>query len=78
WLAATKKLNSSGTQGIYLPGQMWYALAGFIWDEGGDLATQSGGTWKGTLDTPQALRGMDFYKKLQALGKGPKDSDEAR
>lgn len=77
WLAATKKLNSSGTQGIYLPGQMWYALAGFIWDEGGDLATQSGGTWKGTLDTPQALRGMDFYKKLQALGKGPKDSDEA-
>ncbi|MCI3243529.1 extracellular solute-binding protein [Streptomyces sp. 7R016] len=77
WIAATKKLNSSGSQGIYLPGQMWYALAGFIWDEGGDLATRTGGTWKGTLDTPQALRGMDFYKKLQALGKGPKDSDEA-
>ncbi|MEV0211549.1 extracellular solute-binding protein [Streptomyces sp. NPDC050788] len=77
WIAATKKLNSSGSQGIYLPGQMWYALAGFIWDEGGDLATRTGGTWKGTLDTPQARRGMDFYKKLQALGKGPKDSDEA-
>ncbi|WP_330284889.1 extracellular solute-binding protein [Streptomyces sp. NBC_00588] len=77
WIAATEKLNSSGSQGIYLPGQMWYALAGFIWDEGGDLATRTGGTWKGTLDTPQALRGMDFYKKLQALGKGPKDSDEA-
>jgi N,N'-diacetylchitobiose transport system substrate-binding protein len=77
WIAATKKLNTGGTQGIYLPGQSWYSLAGFVWDEGGDLATQSGGKWKGTLDTPEAIRGMEFYEKLQALGKGPKDSDEA-
>ncbi|MET9128922.1 extracellular solute-binding protein [Streptomyces antibioticus] len=77
WITATEKLNKAGTQGIYLPGQTWYALAGFIWDEGGDLATESGGSWKGTLDTPEALRGMDFYKELQALGKGPRDSDEA-
>ncbi|MCD9901429.1 extracellular solute-binding protein [Streptomyces sp. MT29] len=76
WIDATTQLNKGGTQGIYLPGQMWYALAGFIWDEGGDLATESGGTWSGTLDTPEALRGMAFYEKLQALGKGPKDSDE--
>ncbi|WNI28333.1 extracellular solute-binding protein [Streptomyces sp. ITFR-6] len=76
WLAATAKLNKGGTQGIYLPGQMWYALAGFIWDEGGDLATESGGKWQGALDTPQALRGMKFYGQLQALGKGPRDSDE--
>ncbi|WNI21584.1 extracellular solute-binding protein [Streptomyces sp. ITFR-16] len=76
WLAATEKLNKGGTQGIYLPGQMWYALAGFVWDEGGDLATESGGKWKGALDTPEALRGMKFYEQLQALGKGPKDSDE--
>lgn len=76
WLAATEKLNKGGTQGIYLPGQMWYALAGFVWDEGGDLATESGGKWKGALDTPEAQRGMEFYGQLQALGKGPKDSDE--
>lgn len=76
WITATGKLNKGGTQGIYLPGQMWYALAGFVWDEGGDLATESGGTWKGALDTPEALRGMEFYEKLQVLGKGPKDSDE--
>ncbi|MFD3410409.1 extracellular solute-binding protein [Streptomyces cyaneofuscatus] len=76
WIDATTQLDKGGTQGIYLPGQMWYALAGFIWDEGGDLATESGGTWSGALDTPEALRGMAFYEKLQALGKGPKDSDE--
>ncbi|MEV0522041.1 extracellular solute-binding protein [Streptomyces sp. NPDC050439] len=78
WVAATKKLNKGSQQGIYLPGQNWYTYAGFVWDEGGDLATESGGTWKGTLDSPEALRAMAFYEKLQALGKGPKDSDEAQ
>ncbi|WP_199550493.1 extracellular solute-binding protein, partial [Streptomyces sp. N35] len=77
WLAATEKLNTGKQQGIYLPGQNWYTLAGMIWDEGGDLAVQEGETWKGALDTPEALAGMNFYKELQALGKGPKDSDEA-
>ncbi|MGW4796684.1 extracellular solute-binding protein [Nonomuraea sp. NPDC004297] len=77
WLEVTKRLNKSGNQGIYLTGQTWYALAGFIWDEGGDLAVQEGGRWKGALDTPQALAGLDYYQRLQALGKGPKDADEA-
>ncbi|GAA4990440.1 N,N'-diacetylchitobiose transport system substrate-binding protein [Nonomuraea thailandensis] len=77
WLEVTKKLNKDGNQGIYLTGQTWYALAGFVWDEGGDLAVQEGGKWKGALDTPQALAGMEYYKQLQALGKGPKDADEA-
>ncbi|WP_428950241.1 extracellular solute-binding protein [Streptomyces sp. cg35] len=78
WIDATKKLDKGAQQGIYLPGQNWYALSGFVWDEGGDLATESGGQWKGALDSPEALRAMAFYKKLQALGKGPKDSDEAQ
>ncbi|MEU8355294.1 extracellular solute-binding protein [Nonomuraea sp. NPDC048882] len=77
WLEVTEKLNKGGNQGIYLTGQTWYALAGFVWDEGGDLAVQEGGKWRGALDTPQALAGMDYYKRLQALGKGPKDADEA-
>ncbi|GAA3003321.1 extracellular solute-binding protein [Streptosporangium longisporum] len=78
WLEVTAKLNKGGDQGIYLPGQNWYTFAGFVWDEGGDLAVNEGGTWKGGLGTPQALAAIEFYRKLQALGKGPKDSDEAR
>ncbi|MFI1395774.1 extracellular solute-binding protein [Streptomyces sp. NPDC020681] len=78
WLQITGKLNKGTRQGIYLPGQNWYTLAGFIWEDGGELAEESGGTWKGTLDSPEALSGMDFYRSLQALGKGPKDSDEAK
>lgn len=77
WLADTERLNSAGNQGIYLAGQDWYTLAGFIWDEGGDLAKKaSAGTWEGTLQTPAALRGMDFYRRLQALGEGPVSADE--
>ncbi len=78
WLATTARLNKGKTQGIYLPGQNWYTLSGFVWEAGGDLAVQDGGKWKGALDTPQALAGMDFYRRLQALGKGPKDADESK
>ncbi|MEV8127506.1 extracellular solute-binding protein [Streptomyces sp. NPDC085944] len=78
WLDATEKLDKNGDQGIYLAGQDWYTLAGFIWDEGGELATQAGegGVWTGALDSEEALRGMDFYRELQALGDGPVDADE--
>ncbi|QUW95493.1 extracellular solute-binding protein [Streptomyces sp. V17-9] len=78
WLEATEKLDKNGDQGIYLAGQDWYTLSGFIWDEGGELATQAGegGVWTGALDSGAALRGMDFYRELQALGDGPVDADE--
>lgn len=77
WLDATEKLDSGGDQGIYLAGQDWYTLAGFIWEEGGGLADDGGGGgWHGTLDSPAALRGMDFYQRLQALGRGPVAADE--
>ncbi|WNI20851.1 extracellular solute-binding protein [Streptomyces sp. ITFR-16] len=78
WIADSEKLNSGGNQGMYLAGQNWYVLAGFIWDEGGELATDKGGEWAGALDTPAALKGMDFYSELQALGDGPKDADEEK
>ncbi|MCB5180138.1 extracellular solute-binding protein [Streptomyces antimicrobicus] len=79
WLAGLDKLKASdpATQPIYLPGQSWYVLAGFIWDEGGDLAVKDGGKWKGQLATPQAASAMEFYKKLQAYSTAPKDKDEA-
>ncbi|WP_030863999.1 extracellular solute-binding protein [Streptomyces sp. NRRL S-37] len=76
WLTLTEKLDTGGNQGIYLAGQDWYTLAGFIWEEGGELAKERDGVWRGALDSPEALRGMDFYRRLQALGDGPADADE--
>ncbi|GGV74729.1 lipoprotein [Streptomyces gelaticus] len=78
WIADSQLLNRNGNQGIYLAGQNWYVLAGFIWDEGGELALEKGSEWEGALDSPAALRGMDFYKELQALGDGPKNADEEK
>ncbi|KUH40189.1 extracellular solute-binding protein [Streptomyces changanensis] len=78
WLRITEQLNRGTAQGIYLPGRNWYTLAGFIWEEGGELAEKDGDRWRGSLDSPEALRGMDFYRRLQALGKGPRDADEAK
>ncbi|MEU3225593.1 extracellular solute-binding protein [Streptomyces sp. NPDC006976] len=78
WIEDSEKLNRDGNQGMYLPGQNWYVLAGFIWDEGGQLASDEEGDWQGALDTPAALRGMQFYSQLQALGEGPKDADEEK
>lgn len=76
WIQATQKLDKGDQQGIYLPGQNWYVLAGLIWDEGGELAVETGGKWVGTLDDDKALAGMDFYRQLQALGDGPRSADE--
>ncbi|GAA2500111.1 extracellular solute-binding protein [Streptomyces gobitricini] len=78
WLEDTEKLDEGpgGTQGIYLAGQDWYTLAGFVWDEGGELAVEKDGKWTGALDSPAALRGMAVYKELQALGEGPRNADE--
>ncbi|MER5308450.1 extracellular solute-binding protein [Streptomyces sp. NPDC002773] len=76
WLAATEKLDRGRSQGIYLAGQDWYTLAGFIWEEGGELAVDKGGEWTGALGSPEAQRGMAFYKELQSLGEGPKNADE--
>ncbi|MFE9477532.1 extracellular solute-binding protein [Streptomyces spororaveus] len=76
WIQATQKLDKGDQQGIYLAGQNWYVLAGFVWDEGGELAVETGGRWVGALDDDKALAGMDFYKQLQALGDGPRGADE--
>ncbi|WP_033287864.1 sugar ABC transporter substrate-binding protein [Amycolatopsis jejuensis] len=84
WLDAIAKLKAKfGSdpqfQPLYLPGQNWYALLSFIWDNGGDVAKAEGKSFKSTLDTPQAKAGLEFYKKLvDASGTtAPKDNDEA-
>ncbi|MEU4444841.1 sugar ABC transporter substrate-binding protein [Actinosynnema sp. NPDC050801] len=84
WVTAIEKLKAANAadpdfQPLYLPGQSWYVLLSFIWDEGGDVAKPQGSAWAGALDTPQAKAGLEFYKKLVDTSgtKAPKDADEA-
>lgn len=82
-LAAGKKLQQKYAadkqfQALYLPGQSWYSLLSFIWDEGGQVATESGGKWSGAVDSVQAQAGVrDYQTYYSQLSKGPADADEA-
>jgi len=83
WLDAITKLEAKfGSdpqfQALYLPGQNWYTLLSFIYDEGGDIAKKSGNDFKATVNSDQAKAGLEFYKQLvDASGTtAPKDNDE--
>ena len=47
---------------FYFPGKYWYGALQFVWDAGGALATESGGTWSGALESPQAQQGLQNWK----------------
>jgi N,N'-diacetylchitobiose transport system substrate-binding protein len=84
WLAAIDKLKAKfgsdpDFQALYLPGQYWYSLLSFIWDDGGDIAKADGKKFTATLDSAGSKAGLEFYKKLvdSSGTKAPKDNDEA-
>jgi N,N'-diacetylchitobiose transport system substrate-binding protein len=71
-LKATPGVQSA----LYLPGQYWYFFDGLLQQAGANIATQSNGTWSGTLNTPAALSAAQQFKTLQAYGTAPKDQTE--
>ncbi|RKN40486.1 extracellular solute-binding protein [Streptomyces hoynatensis] len=78
WIDALEKIDeNTDAEPIYLPGQSYYVLGGFIADEGGSFAVQDGDSWEGALDTPAGQAGMDFYRQLQSFSNSPTDNDEA-
>jgi N,N'-diacetylchitobiose transport system substrate-binding protein len=64
---------------LYFPGKYWYAALPFIWDSGGDIATQSGGKWQGSLSSSGSQQGLSTLSKLvSSLSKADKTGDEAK
>src|SRR6266702_1654309 len=64
---------------LYYPGKYWYAALPFIWDFGGDIATQSGGKWQGSLNSSNAQQGLTKLNSLvAALSRADKTGDEAK
>jgi N,N'-diacetylchitobiose transport system substrate-binding protein len=67
-----------GYSAVYLPGKYWYAAMSFVYDYGGQIAVRKGGKWKGTLDSPQALRGLAQVQAVfKTLTRASKTGDEA-
>jgi len=64
---------------LYFPGKYWYAALPFVWDFGGDIATQSGGKWQGSLNSSSSQQGLTQLNTLvAALSRADKTGDEAK
>jgi N,N'-diacetylchitobiose transport system substrate-binding protein len=71
----TKDANFSA---FYMPGKNWYAAMSFVYGAGGSIATQSGGTWTGTLESSQSQQGLTAWQKLATTySKGGATKDES-
>jgi N,N'-diacetylchitobiose transport system substrate-binding protein len=63
---------------FYVAGKDWYSALGFVYDYGGQIATQQGDKWVGALDTPRAIAGLNAFKNtFLALSRASKSTDEA-
>jgi N,N'-diacetylchitobiose transport system substrate-binding protein len=81
--AATKlKADNVGTanfSGMYLPGKNWFATLPFVWEHGGDIATQDGDTWTGTLSSAESVAGLTQYQQfVQESSGAPTDGDDSK
>ncbi|TMD99026.1 MAG: extracellular solute-binding protein [Chloroflexi bacterium] len=64
---------------LYFPGKYWYGALPFVWDFGGDIATQSGGKWAGSLNSPSSQQGLTTLNNLVGkLSRADKTGDEAK
>lgn len=84
FLADGKKLmkkygkKDGGYSAIYFPGKYWYFAMSVVYDYGGKIAVRSGGKWKGTLNSPQALQALNQVKTMfKTLTRASKTTDEA-
>src|SRR5256884_6613111 len=83
-LAAGQKLmtkygSDPNFSALYFPGKYWYAAAPFVWDFGGDIATQSGSQWSGAINSSASQQGLGVLQNLVTqLSRADKTGDEAK
>ncbi|WP_210585771.1 extracellular solute-binding protein [Streptomyces sp. GESEQ-35] len=62
----------------YQPTRDWYAAMSFVYDAGGAIAEESGGQWKGSLSSPESLKGLTEFKNVvDKYMHGDKTKDES-
>ncbi|MFJ7219077.1 extracellular solute-binding protein [Amycolatopsis sp. NPDC098790] len=50
---------------FHFPGKYWFGALQFVWDAGGQIATQKDGKWAGALESPEAQKGLQAWKDFQ-------------
>ena len=82
--AVAEKLQAANSENavysaFYFPGRYWNGAVPFVWDAGGEIATQDGDTWTGTLDSAESVQGLTTLKGLvEKYSKAPIDADETK
>jgi len=72
------KNAAKGFSPVYVAGTDWYVALSFVYDYGGSIATRVSGKWKGTLDSPKSLAGLNAFKSFfAAASRASKTTDEA-
>jgi N,N'-diacetylchitobiose transport system substrate-binding protein len=54
---------ATGNSGVYFPGKDWYNSLPYIWENGGEVAVNSGGTWDSQLSSEASLKGLALVKR---------------
>ena len=69
--------KNPGKSGIWWPGQDWYNALPYIWENGGDIATFSDGTWKAQFSSAESIAGLKQVQEVMTkASKAPKDANE--
>lgn len=62
----------------YQPSRDWYAAMSFVYDAGGSIATDNGGTFKANLSSAESLKGLNDWKNIEEkYMHGDKTKDES-
>ena len=80
--AGAKLMKKYGKQrnysALYFPGRYVWASMSFVYDYGGKIAVLKNGRWQGTLNSPQAIQGLQALKAtVGPLSRANKTGDEA-
>jgi N,N'-diacetylchitobiose transport system substrate-binding protein len=73
-MAASKAIKSKvpGVYPVSYTGLTEHMYLPTIWQAGGQIATQSGSTWKSALNTPEAAKALAYYASFYKDGLDPK------
>ncbi|MBZ4018989.1 extracellular solute-binding protein [Streptomyces purpurogeneiscleroticus] len=74
-IAASKKIHKArpGLYGLAVGGAYTYGALPFLWAHGGELAEKRGDTYKATVNTPKARKGIETYASLFGDANCPAD-----
>jgi N,N'-diacetylchitobiose transport system substrate-binding protein len=62
---AAANSSTDGFSPFYMPGQYWFAGMQFVWDAGGEIATEDDGTWTPAFGDAKAQQGLKDFQEFQ-------------